>query len=297
MSDIVGRSCDLDADADADGVRARLSELFDAIPVDTEGTVSLLVDAHYPFHPSTGLVTNPLVTEAAIEVLQDRGASVTLWCPSGGQFTSQQCVSYLGYDGVLDRTGVDLVDPDLVETVTRTVAVGSETVELSLAAPLVSETVVAVPTLRREGSGATTTGVELTARSALGHEPTTDEIAAVAAACPPDVTVLDGTYAFAGRPCSPRVLLAGAEAPAVDRVAVWLVGGAIEETYLDAWGVESEPPTVDGVDLTALRETIEQPGDDTFTKPPSRAVEYGYRLYTRVSGDLVPPQFLPESDK
>jgi uncharacterized protein (DUF362 family) len=293
MTDVLGRRCELDPT----DVRSRLSELLGAHSVDTDGPVSVLVDGHYPFHPSTGLVTNPSVVTAAVDSLRNRGATVRLRCPSAGQFTPEQCVTYLRYEDVLDRQDVELAGESR-ETVDRTVRVGGEDVALSLAAPLVSGTVLSLPTLRKTGSAPSAPALALTARCALGREPTPDETAAVAAACGPDLSVLDGTYVFVGRPRSAGFLLASADGIALDRAGTWIAGVSPPEVpALDRWEVGSRPPTVDGVDADALREAVGPPDDGAPAGSQSPVVEYGYRIYSRVSGDLVPPQFLQDPQR
>jgi len=292
MSSVVGRRCPSLREV----AQSRVSELLDATAPGLEGPVSLLIDGRYPYHPSTGLVTNPIVVEAVIEALKIRDIDVSLWCPSGGQFTAEQCVSYLGYDELLDRTGVELADAEDGSTVERTVRVENETITLSLADSLVSGTVVAMPTLKRLPPAPPATGMELTARASLGHEPSTDEVSSAAIICKPTLTILDGTYAFSNRPSSPEILLASSDVMTLDRAVAWLTGvSSADVPYLETWGLEDGTPPVEGVEIDAIRESLQTSENDALTQPPSRMAEYGYRLYSRVSDDLVPPQFLPGS--
>jgi uncharacterized protein (DUF362 family) len=258
--------------------------------------VVLAPDVHYPFHPSTGMVTDPAVV-GAIAAWFDReiDAELSVVGRTDDRIAFDRTASYLGYEELLDRFGADVVDlaDDTVPRRNEYRAADGRSVALSVPEPLLEARVIAVPTLRPSArgcfAGATQTLAALVNSTA---EPARAAIAATRA-IDPDLAILDGGVAYGRDPVAAGVLLSGSTT-AVDAVGTSLLGRETEDdealsALLD--GTETpvtvENPTV--ADLSSLRERLAggelPPADDTHP-----AVSAAYRLYATVSGDAVPPQ-------
>lgn len=289
---IVGRRCETSTAA-LDGA---VTELVGECAPDfgDEERVLIVPDVHYPFHPSTGAVTNPDAVEVLIEALASRGGDVALWLPPTPWVEGTDSARYLGYEGVAARTGVETVTPEDAGTVERTVHAGDRTVVVDLPAPLVEEPVGVVPTLRTDPDRPLAAAVLTTALGALG-DPSTAEIVAATAAVDPAFVLLDGTYTYTGAPHRSRFLIAGRSAPAVDRAAAPLVDLAPADVeYLAPFGVGRE--AVEGLDVGAIAAALPNESLEAGMDEGGGPAAAGYRLYARVTGDLVPPQFLGDED-
>lgn len=240
----------LDRTALAAGVREALDDRLDVL--DDHGGRDVLVapDVHYPFHPSTGLVTNPDLVAALLSVLGEAGYDPVLGT-AGSPLLDLSPAALLGYETIAAAAGVDVVE------------LAGDGVERRADGALDGRAVVAVPTLR-------TTGAD--GRSGA---------AALDTASSPALTLLDGTYTYAGEPRRSLFVLGSADATAVGRLVGQLLAG--------------EGATRDDGTRAALAgrlpDAIET--DDGGTADASGAMAAGYRLYARATGDLVPPQFLP----
>jgi hypothetical protein len=109
----------------------------------------------------------------------------------------------------------------------------------------------------------------------------------------PRLSVLDGSYVFAGRPHRGGFVAAGTDAVGVDRLGAWLLGldpGDVPELSVHGWSGAYE--YVEGLSADALANELPNDGPPPSDDPG--LLERGYRLYARISGDLVPPQALPE---
>lgn len=287
---IVGRRCETSTAA----IDGAVTELVEECAPAFDERVLVVPDAHYPFHPSTGAVTNPAAVEVLIETLASRGTDVALWLPPTPWVEGTDCARYLGYEGVADRTGIETVDPSDAETVERRVHAGERTVEVDLPAPLVEQPVAVVPTLRTAPDRPLAAALVTTALGALG-DPSADEIVAAAAAIDPAFVLLDGTYTYTGDPHRSRFLIAGRSAPAVDRAAAPLVDlTPADVDYLAPFGVGRE--AVEGLDVSAVAAALPNESAEAGMEAGGGPAAAGYRLYARVTGDLVPPQFLGGDD-
>jgi uncharacterized protein (DUF362 family) len=284
MSGLVGtRLADLDTEQIRSGVAALLEPAIGRI----SSTEELLVvpDVHYPFHPSTGMVTNPDALEATLQELTAHvdPAGVAVGCAASRWVDTEIAVQHLRVGALADRAGVDLLDLDAAER--REWAEGRRT-SVDVPAPLLDRTVVVVPSLRYpHGESALTTAATL-ARS-VADDPTDAEVAATLAACDPLAVLLDGTYTYSGEPRKTRVLLAGERVATVDR-AVATVLDLDAEDYRHGAG-ETAAPSVDGLSLDAVADSLPRTGVE---RPDTGGgvMERGYRVYAAISGDLTPPQ-------
>ncbi|WP_254547469.1 DUF362 domain-containing protein [Halomarina pelagica] len=281
-----------------DGTPASLADavmdLLDGAASDDR--VLVLPDMHYPYHPSTGLVTNPDVIEVLIEFLQGRGTEALLCLPDSPWIEGDRCARFLGYDEVVDRLDVDVVDLGAAGSVDRTVTIGERRRRVTVPEPLDSETLVTVPTLRTDPDFGFVAGMAATAFGALGREAadaTAADVVAAAAVCDPEAVLLDGTYTYTGAPHRSGFLLASSDAPTLDAAAARLVNEDPEDVpYLAPHGVRTPP--VSDLDLDEIADRL--PNERGETGETSPVMQTGYRLYTRVTGDLLPPQFMGDSD-
>lgn len=293
--------------------------------------VVLLPDAHYPFHPSTGMVTNPAVVDALLAALTVRRppADVAVALRAAPPVDTARTAGYLGYDDVADAHGVDLVVLD-GEDGDGTGAPGDGTFVVPPA--LADAAVVPVPSARIGGS-VPLYGAHAVVAAAVGADPAdADQVRRAVEAVAPAAALGDATYTFTGHPHRARTLLAG-DVTAVDEALATLLGvdadavpgrsdrGANAPDTAGATAVDggvappetADPGTADGpaadglaadwstvdgtgtgeVDLAAL--AAELPGGDLpASNAPHPLVRAGYRLYTRVSGDVYPPQLRGE---
>jgi hypothetical protein len=246
--------------------------------------VVVVPDCHYAFHPSTGMVTNPDVVEALVETLSTT-ADVTLALPDSRWV--DDAPSMLGYDGLADRTGCSTLALADADTVERTVRVDDERHTVAVPEPLDERPVVVAPTLRADPdlAGAMVTVAE----AAVGSRERLDVVAATAVV-DPVFTLLDGTYTYTGVPHRGRFLVAGTDAPAVDRAVAPVAG--LAPTDVDAlrpFGVGRE--AIEGLHAEALADELPHERTDPDGGEPHPAMGAGFRLYARLTGDLVPPQF------
>jgi uncharacterized protein (DUF362 family) len=296
MSDpVVGRRCDPTTAA----VGGAVTELVEACAPSLEGRALVLPDVHYPFHPSTGAVTNPDTVEVLVETLTSRGADVTLCLPHSPWAEGTDAATYLGYDAVADRTGVETLALGDAPTVERRVRVDGRTVDVEVPEALVTDPLAVVPTLRTSADHPLVAALVTTAMGALGEGEAAldpDEVVAATAACDPAFTLLDGTYTYVGAPHRSRFLVAGTDAPAVDRAAARLVGTAPADVpSLAPFGIGRE--AVEGLDVAALADALPGESPAAPVGEGDGPAAMGYRLYARVTGDLVPPQFMGEDDE
>lgn len=258
-----------------------------------DGRVVVLPDAHYPYHPSTGLVTNPAVVRAVVaDLVDDVGADrVAVGVPGSELIDAERAAKFLGYERLAREAGVDLLDLDAAETVERMVHLTRESATVAVPEPLASGRVICVPTLRKSAARGVE-GALLCLARAVAEDPTAEQALAAVHACPPAATLLDGTYVYAGEPRRSRFLLAGDDPVAADVLGAKLLRiDRAAVAGLDSYEGESRGPTaVEGLDLRAIAESLPRteahdPGDDAL-------MAKGYGLYAKVSGDLVPPQLL-----
>lgn len=294
MTAVIGRAFESLVEDQIDRYVDELLSLYDERVAGSESIV-VLPEASYPFHPSTGLVTNPAVAVAAAKSLGRRVEPDRLTVAIAGSSWSPaaQVSVYLGYTDLLADTTVELVHLDEVDA--RPQPFGDGEGVLSVPSLLEESVVVNVPTLRRSTELGMVAGLGNLAL-AMTTDPTPDAVLAAADCVDPAVTLLDGTYVFAGAPSKPTFLLASDDRTALDQVGAALLG-------LDADGVPYlEEPSADvdslleGIRLQSVRSEIKRGNMLQGGDGPSGLMVAGYRLYAHLSGDLLPPQFLGDTD-
>lgn len=290
----------LDREALAAGVETVRPPLVDAVAGTGPDRVLLLPDVHYPYHPSTGMVTNPDLVAALRSALAARlpRTEVAVAVRSQPPVDTGRTVDYLGYDDRDDLDAADLlVLDDARVDVTGIAGAAAENgadgdrSPVALQEPLSEAAVVPVPSARVAGAVPVAGSLALVA-AAVGADPTNPEaVERAVRAVDPAGAVVDATYAFAGEPYRARALLCSDAVGAADAVLAELLGvDAGEVPGLPAVGVGTDGPvSVAGLDAAALAADLPD-GGLPATTDPHPLVRAGYRLYTRVSGDVYPPQ-------
>lgn len=284
-------------------MRSIRAGLMDVVEIDLQpfadvDSILVVPDAHYPYHPSTGLVTNPDVLEVILDVLASTlGADrVALASPPSKFLAASQIAAFLRYSDIAADLGVAVVDLEDAERVRRTVALDDGPVTLSVPAPLLDATIVAVPSLRRSADGVLECGMRTMARAAVA-DPDGRETRAMAELCAPALSVIDGTYSYADGPKRSRVLLAGTNVVETSIVSARLFGLSPEDVpHLSGpEGRANQPDGIEGADPRQLAAAL--PSGAPPSVEESETMARGYQLYAKLAGDLVPPQLLGGGDE
>jgi uncharacterized protein (DUF362 family) len=276
-----------------DQIRPLVDELLSTHRAQLTGASSVVVlpTAHYPYHPTTGQVTNPAVTEAVALSLSESVDPDRLVVGIGGSAwaDAETLPRYLGYTERFRGTGIDVVSldghggPD-----------GNGTGGTAVPALLEENVVVNVPTLRRSTRLRMVAGMASLAW-AVRAEPESDVVTTVAESVRPAVSILDGTYVFDGVPSKSKFLLGSADPVALDQVCATILGLDSEAV---AYLPESTAPVhsmLEGVRMESLRADVHSRKVDAG-RESERLLATGYRLYSRLSGDALPPQFVGDVD-
>ena len=261
--------------------------------------ITLVPDAHYPFHPSSGMVTDPAVVGSIAGRLETwTDADVAIAGASDERIAFDRTAAYLDYPGIAERFDVDLVDLADGDRRNTVVTVGEEQVSISVPDRLVESTVVVVPTLRPTEAGPVAGGIRALGRLVSSVADTAPTAVAAAQAVQPALSVLDATTVYGGEPAAADALFAG-PMPQVDAIGSSLLERSIEADPVLRETLGADEPSISlesaaddpdfDVDLTALRRRLPDgelpPRDDTHP-----VVTTAYRLYAAVAGDAVPPQ-------
>lgn len=273
-----------------------IDELLSVIRSQIPDVESLLVlpTANYPYHPSTGLVTHPDVAVTVAKSLSRvlASAQVSIGITGSSWSTADQVGGFLGYPELLEHSEIDLVHLDDVETRERVTDTGNAERTFEVPKVLEERAVLNVPTLYRSsrigmmaGMGNLTLGLTTDADS--------ETVIAASSIIDPVLTLLDGTYVYCGTPSRPSFLLSSHDQQALDQVGRALLG--LDHDAVPYLGQRSRDPAslLDGIRLESVRSdirhghsAIDERGDE------SDLMARGYRLYARLSGDVLPPKFV-----
>jgi len=269
---------------DAGAIRDGLVELLDQYRErpDDGSRVLVVPDAHYPYHPSTGLVTNPDVVDELVGLL-DRSTAIGI--PASEHVDAERAGRHLGYERLADRNGIPVVDLDAADRVTRRARFVRGSAAIDVPEPVLDDEVVVVPTPCRSRRYGVAAGAVTLART-VATVPTRREILASIRVCWPTLSVLDGTFAYADEPRRTETLLASGDVVALSRAAADLVDVDWRETPHLA-SKRTRPP---GLRSSGTLVTERGPDED------GGVMAAGYRLYAKLTGDLVPPQMLLRED-
>ncbi|ELY87896.1 hypothetical protein C483_16353 [Natrialba hulunbeirensis JCM 10989] len=286
---------------------------------DEPDRITIVPDAHYPFHPSSGMVTDPAVVGAVLEQLSWRtDATLAVAGASTEYMPFERTAAYLGYPDLCERTGAELVDlaPESGDgdTTRHVFPVDDRSVAVSVPERLREDTVLVVPSLRPTDEGHVAGGM----RTLGGFADAVAEPAATAVAATraiePACCLLDATTVYGDEPYAANALFAG-PTPLVDALGASLFDTGFDDRAIElapdatetATGVEPDSgsapqirvdpvgraatdPTVDfEAQLDTLRTRL-QGGTLPSSDDTHPAVSIAYRLYAAVGGDAVPPQ-------
>ncbi|SFB93766.1 protein of unknown function [Halobiforma haloterrestris] len=289
-----------------DRFRPAVADLLEGVEIAADADrVTILPDAHYPFHPSSGMVTDPAVVGAVAATIRREhpDAEVSVAGASDDRIDFDRTAAYLGYREALERADADADLVDLADgrRSLRTVSDGDRAVDLRIPERLVEGGVVPVPTLRPTEAGTVAGGMRAIARvvgsgGSTVAGPDEDPAAVVGAVrtIDPAWTVVDAATTYGGRPHASDVLLAG-PTTAVDALGAVLLDRDLPADDALSAALEGDDASItvspigDVPDLETLRERMPDgelpPADDTHP-----AVSVAYRLYAAVGDDAVPPQ-------
>ncbi len=253
-------------------------------------TVTLVPDAHYPYHPSTGMVTDPAVVGATVAFLERETSTDVAVAGTSEYVTAERTSAYLDLDDVLDRFDASLVDLSETPRTTETFTLGDQSVAVAVPDRLTTSSVIPLPTLRPTQDGPIAGGMRTLASHVDCSVAGGVGAAAATIAVDPELAVLDATTVYAGKSYAADTLLAGPTA-AVDAVGARLIDRSVSDDPAIRHGLRTAPESigVEGVDVTTL--TARCPSGEL--PPPTKphpAVSLAYRTYAAVSGDAVPPQ-------
>ncbi|WP_265107806.1 hypothetical protein [Halosolutus halophilus] len=252
--------------------------------------ITVVPDAHYPFHPSSGVITDPAVTGAVVAYLERETSADVAVAGSSEYLSAERTSEYLGYDDVLERFDASLFDSADAARTGETVRLGDQSVALAVPERLASGAVIPVPTLRPTRDGPIAGGLRTLARHVDCSIDGGVAGAAAAAVVDPELAVLDATIAYAGEPYAAETLFVGPIA-AVDAVGAGLLDRSPADDEALEYALRTAPDAirVDGVDVASLRDRCPS-GELPPPTDPHPAVSIAYRTYAAVSGDAVPPQ-------
>lgn len=272
-------------------ISAAVADLLDRLELDLSGSVVVLPDAHYPYHPSTGLVTNPDTLAGVLDWLTENGHDdVVVGVVGSEAVRGRQAASVLGYDRIAEAYGVDVVDLDTEPHVRQTTVVEGESVSLDVPDRLLDASVLTVPSIRTtEADGLVGACVSLL-RATGSDRVSPARVAAAVDLLDPVATLVDGTYSYSGGARASRVLLAGDD-PIVLDLAVANALDYEAAPYLDRFAPITNT-NVSGLDAGALADALPAGKPDPEPEGPSAAMKTGYRMYAKLTGDGVPPVLL-----
>lgn len=275
-------------DATDNTVRTESARIASTITPPLSETVTVVIDAHYPFHPSSGLVTNPAVVAGVIDHLTQQGHDVDIVAVTARWNDPAGCLRYLGYESIIDTPGVAVIEPRSGSRTTRTVHIDEETLVIGVPTSL-NRDIVCLPTLRPGYPPAHPVGSWLLAQAALDREPTMNECIAYGASI--EATgLLDATYAAFDTPKRLQSIFASTDFAALDYVADTFEKGTHSSVVK---ALHPQPPRLIGVNP----EEIAEPVTGQRTPPEtSSVISRGYQAYASMSGDLIPPQLMQSND-
>ena len=293
------------ARARQDAVGRPIRRLLDPVVPSLADADEIVVvpDLHYPYHPSTGVVTDPAVVGSVLKHLgRETSAALTVASAGDRGFPVDRTAEFLGYPAILERTGASLLD---LSSGVPSRRAGTGGKSFRVPDPLLDAAVVVVPTLRptRAGHAAgamrTLAAVVAGAAGSGDETPTGERAYAVTSAVAPELAIVDATVAFAGEPVATDVVFAG-DPVTVDVVASDLLDRSVADDEALRLGLERVGPAerndsetvsiqVEGAGIESAGESLSGgglPPDDGVNGLVSTA----YGLYARATGDAVPPQ-------
>ena len=288
---VVGHRLDgVDEETIRTAIRRSLEKL--RVEIEPEADLVVIPDAHYPYHPTTGLVTNPDLVRAVVAELDSwHSGSISIAGASEEFDWVEQIAEFLDYTQIAADVGVELVDLRLSDTVTRRLPDRAPVAEVSLPRPMAEGTIINLPTLCVDASGTRISVVANLARPMARTEEPVDHSDTVSQVCPPGLTILDGTFVYTGRPQRAEFVLSAVDPAPIDLVVREVLGLTATKAPIPHGGDGEVTLDLDGGTVADL-EVSAPDGDEAEPVLPERSMARAYRLYARLCGDAVPPQFL-----
>ncbi|AXR78684.1 DUF362 domain-containing protein [Natrarchaeobaculum sulfurireducens] len=286
-----------DADERVDRLESLVASLLEAdlSTFSDVDRITVVPDAHYPFHPSSGVVTDPAVVAAIVRVLEDRtDADLAIAGVSDEVIGFDRTAAHLGYTSLLERVDAELVDLAEDARTDRLLETGGRTTTVSIPDRLATGATIVVPSLRPTAEGPIAGGMRTLARFATGAVDPDRAALGATRAVDPALCVLDATTAYAGTSAATNALFAGPTA-SVDALGSSLLersfaaDGALSQAFDERTSISVDSVGGGKLALETIRDRL-----DSGELPPREsthpAVTAAYRLYAAVAGDAVPPQ-------
>ena len=273
---------------DPDSLQREISRITATLQGALGEEVTILFDAHYPYHPSTGMVTHPLVVDGVVDQLLQDGRTVSVLPITTYWEDSDRCLSYLGYDQLFASREVTCLSPREGPRESRTVHIGDRKIVITIPQSITRD-VLCIPTLRPGYPPSHPGGTWLLAQAALDREPTADEAIAVGASIQA-AGILDATYATFDTPLRTETIFASEDLPALDYVASRFNTNGSSPVMQ---ALHPRPPRQIGIQGQDIADPVS--GQESSSND-SGMISRAYQTYASVSGDLVPPQMLSTDD-
>ena len=271
-------------------------------------TVAIKPNLRFYWDYSTGETTDPRVVAAVIDYVRERWnrqARIAVVESDASSMRTRHAFPMLGYDRLAQEKDVELVNLSEDEMLEREVHIGSRVINLPLPHSLYeADLFISCPKLKvGPYAGGNALHITCTLKNLYGcigkrrkvvyHPQVNEVIVAVNKQLRPHLHVMDGIVALGSQPVRLGLIIAGADAVAVDSVAARVMGynpAAVKQIRLaEREGVGTRRGLVTlGEDIRSLASGFPKRGQLGF-KLTWRLQLAMLRLYTRLSGDAVPP--------
>lgn len=220
----------------------------------------LLPDMTYPDHPSTGMVTDPEVVSILISGLIKHTAAepadVEIFCATSGELSPETTASLLGYESVAADLGINLGYATEGSSLTKliddhpVITVLSPRFSMRNQEPITHNSFFAE--LAQEGADVSGHGVDVRG------------------------SVLDAKYLHCGHSFKADRILVSQDYSSIDGAVSMLLGNDGTTKFDDG-------------ELKRIGSKLDVEAPST-SRIGDRAMEMGYRVYSKMSGDVIPPQ-------
>lgn len=249
----------LDSTIKSNGRHDSWNNFLQAVDADLEKLV-ILPDMVYPFHPSTGMIADPNVIEWLVNTLKEKtelsSNDISILCATSGEVPPGKVASLLGYDDLSSDHGIELIeardDPEVTDQIRdRPIAT------------------VLSPRFSVNGQGPISHSKFLNELDQITSSRTVfnDQIC---------FSVLDGIFLNCGHSYRADRVFLSKDSASIDGLISTLLGSS-KVTYFD----EREIQRI----VSNLH--VSQSSDSDL---PEKMMQFGYRIYAKASGDLIPPQ-------
>lgn len=220
----------------------------------------ILPDMVYPFHPSTGMIADPNVIEWLVNTLKEKteltSTDIAIFCATSGEVSPGKVASLLGYDNLSRDQDVELIEARN----------DSELIDQIRDHPVAT---VLSPRFSVNGQGPISHSKFLNELDQITSSKTMfkDQIC---------FSVLDGIFLNCGHSYRADRVFLSKDPASIDGLISTLLGSS-KVTHFDEREIQR---IVSNLDVS--------PSSDSDL--PEKMMQFGYRIYAKASGDLVPPQ-------